>query len=234
MSLTFDNVLDDSILLFLENHRAFADFINREIDGGSEQVKVDLDRRQITFLPRLVKRPEVVVTMHVAAIVKAEPAVAEWAWGLDDYADKPISVMSSRVRDFGQGQGIATFAEARHPLPELSNPAMHAIALAATACRITGMPTAHLVPGGGAQVVLLLDPANFMPPVPSVTTLPDLITSSTGTGLVTDGRRAVQGYAQGRGLGYQWTEGFGSLQIALPDGTITVGFDERGVPSIIG
>ena len=83
--------------------------------------------------------------------------------------------MSSRVRDFGQGQGIATFAEARHPLPESSNPAMHAIALAATACRITGMPTAHLVPGGGAQVVLLLDPANFMPPVPSVTTLPDLI-----------------------------------------------------------
>lgn len=234
MSLTFENVLDDSILLFLENHHAFAEFIATEIDGGSDQVKVDLDRRQITYLPRLVKRPEVVVTMHVAAIVKAEPAVAQWAWALPDHADKPISVMSSRVRDFGQAQGIATFAAAEHALPEGSNPAMHAIALAATACRITGMPTAHMVSGGGAQVVLLLDPANFVPPMPSVTTLPDLVARSTGTGLVSDGRRAVQGYAQSRGLGYQWTEGFGALQIALPDGSVTVGFDSQGTPSVIG
>lgn len=234
MSLTFENVLDDSILLFLENHQAFAAFLDDEIDGGSEQVKVDLDRRQITFLPRLVKRPEVVVTMHVAAIVRAEPAASDWAWGLDDYADKPISVMSSRVRDFGQAEGITTFADASHPLPDGVNPAMHAIALAATACRITGMPTAHMVPGGGAQVVLLLDPANFVPPMPSVMTLPDLVTSSTSTGLVTDGRRALQGYAQGRGLGYQWSDGFGSLQITLPDGSLSVGFDAQGTPSIIG
>ncbi|MGD8213723.1 DUF6882 domain-containing protein [Aestuariimicrobium sp. Y1814] len=234
MSLTFENVLDDSILLFLENHQAFGDFINREIDGGSEQVKVDLDRRQITFLPRLVKRPEVVVTMHVAAIVRAEPAVAQWAWSLDEYADKPISVMSSRVRDFGQGQGISTFAEPSHALPEGQNPAMHAIALAATGCRITGMPTAHLVPGAGAQVVLLLDPANFVPPMPTVAGVGALLENSAGTGLVSDGRRAVQGYAQARGLAYQWTEGFGALQMRLPDGAVTVGFDESGAPSVIG
>lgn len=234
MSLTFDNVLDDSILLFLENHQAFADFINAEIDGGSEQVKVDLDRRQITFLPRLVKRPEVVVTMHVAAIVRADPAVAEWAWALEDYADKPISIMSSRVRDFGQGQGIEMLAEASHALPEGQNPAMHAIALAATACRITGMPTAHMVPGGNAQVVLLLDPANFVPPAPTVAGIGSLVTSSTETGLVSDGRRAVQGYAQARALPYQWTEGFGALQMRTSDGEVTVAFDEAGVPSIIG
>lgn len=233
MSLTFENVLDDSILLFLENHRAFADFINAEIDGGSEQVKVDLDRRQITFLPRLVKRNEVVVTMHVAAIVQADPAVATWAWAQPEYADKPISVMSSRVRDFGRAEQISTLAEPQHPLPEGTNEAMHAVALAATACRITGMPTAHMVPAGAAQLVLLLDPANFVPPRPSVATLPDLVAGSTGTGLVHDGRRAVQGYAQARGLAYQWTEGFGALQLRLPDGQLTIGFDPAGVPTVL-
>ena len=232
MSLTYENVLDDSILLFLENHQSFADFINDQIDGGSEQTKIDIERRQVTFLPRLVKRPEVVVTMHVAAIV--EPTVATWAWSLDEYAGKPISVMSSRVRDFGQQQGIARFADPGHALTDGVDPAIHAVALSATACRITGMPTAHIVPAGTTQVVLLLDPANFLPPAPTVSGAAALVASSVGTGLVSDGRRAVQGYAQGRGIGYQWSEGFGSLQMMLPDGALSVEFDEAGVPRIAG
>ncbi|MGA4507500.1 DUF6882 domain-containing protein [Propionibacteriaceae bacterium G1746] len=233
MALTYENVLDDSILLHLENHLAFADFIDAQTGGGSDQAKVDLDRRQITFLPRLVKRNEVVVPMHIAAVVQADPAVARWAWAMPEYAEKPISILSSRVRDFGTGQGIAQLAEAEHPVPD-GQVATHPLALAAVACRITGMPTAHLVPAGTAQVVLLLDPAGFMPPAPTVASVTALVGNATGTGLVSDARRAVQGYAQGRGISYQWGEGFGSLQLAVQDGTVTVAFGEDGAPQVVG
>lgn len=235
MSLTFEHVLDDSLLLFLENWAAFAAWIDKETGGGSGQVKLDLTMRQITFLPRLVKRNEVVVPVHLMATVLARGEV-QWAWANPEFAEKPVSQLSTRVRDFGQQQQIATFADPSHAVPggDEQLRAAHPIALAATCCRITGMPVAHLMPVKDQQVVLALDPAGFLPPVPTRDGLVDLLQNSQATGLVQDGRRAVQGYAQARGLGYQWGEGFGHLDLQLPEGSVRVTFDEQGTPSVEG
>lgn len=226
--LTFENVLDDSLLLFLENWTAFAAWIHNETGGGSDQVKVDYQMRQITFLPKLVKRNEVVVPLHLAATVDAENA--QWAWANPENEGKPLAMLSTRVRDFGQQQQIAALAEPSHLVPDTGELKVsgHALALAAAACRITGMPVAHLLPQGDAQVVLLLDPAGFFLPAPSQEAFRQLVGNARATGLVQDGRRAVQGYAQARGLGYRWGEGFTHIDLMFPDGELRVEFDDNG------
>lgn len=237
MSLTFDNVLDDAIVLYLENFAAFVAFINTETGGGAGQYKVDLDMRQVTYLPKLVKRNEVVVPLHLAATLAAESNDVLWAWANPKFGEAPVARLSSRVREFGQQQGIDRFATDSHPVPEGVDPGMYAIAIAACACRITGMPVAQVLPHTNAQelsmqTVLLLDPANFRPPAPSSRAFAGLIGQTMSTGLVSDGRRAVQGYAQARGLPYRWADGFTSIELAMPDGPLQVAFDEQGRPTV--
>lgn len=226
MSLTYHDVLDDAALMAAENAGAFADFLDRETGGGSDREKVDWERRQITFLPRLVKREEVVVPMHLMAMVAGDPAVAVWAWSRPEFADQPIARLSERVRDFGRAQQIAQFADESHPVAD--DPAEHARALGAAACLVTGMPVAHVVTNGETRMVLVLDPATFVPPVPSRASLAALLESAQQRGLVRDPRRAVQGYAQVRGLPHRWGEGFGTLSLQLSDGEALVRFDDRG------
>lgn len=234
MSLTFENVLDDALLLFLENWAAFHAWIHEQTGGGSGQVKLDLGMRQVTFLPRLVKRNEVVVPAHLAATVSQDEAV--WAWAIPEYSGLPVSTMSARMREFGDSQHIATFTQPEQPIPSRGTapgPENFALALGATGCRITGMPVAHLMPLNGRTAVLLLDPAGFYPPTPSREGFLGLIENGRTSGLMQDARRAVQGYAQARGLRYEWGPEFASIRLFFQVGEAQVTFDEKGEPHIL-
>lgn len=230
MSLTLENVLDDSALLFLENRAAFADWIHQQTGGGSDRQKVDLARRQVTYLPKLVKREEVVITAHLVAMIGGDPATTRWAWAVSEVAEQPVAQLSQRLREFGEANQISTFTD---PSPSSSRDVMaEATAVAAAACRVTGMPVAHLMEAGDHVVVLILDPANFLAPPPSAAGLDGVLDEARASTLVNDWRRAVQGWAQARGLPYRWADGFGSIDLRLPDGEVAVRFDERGMPSL--
>ena len=130
------------------------------------------------------------------------------------------------MRDFGRAQQIVQFADESHPVGDDADE--HARELGAAACLVTGMPVAHVVTTGDLRMVLVLDPAAFVPPVPSRASLASLLDTAQAQGLVRDPRRALQGYAQVRGLPHRWAEGFGALSVQLADGEVVVAFDDQG------
>lgn len=231
--LTFADVLDDSILVYVEDHEAFVDWITGRTGGGSEQTKLDLAKQQITYIPKFHKRDEVVARIHLLGSVAAEPRSAMWAWANPRFADTPAAVMSARVRDFGASREIPELASPEWPLaadgPGQNRLADFATAMAATSCRITGIPTAQIMAGGGARVVMLVDAAGFEPAAPSGARFPRIVQNAIGAqGWVHDHRRAVQGYCQARQLRYGWEPDFTALSIGFPESNVRVAFDETG------
>jgi hypothetical protein len=231
--LSFADVMDDSILVYLEDHTAFVNWITEQTGGGSEQMNLDLAKQQITYVPRLHKRPEVVARVHLLGSVAAEPRSAMWAWANPRFAEAPVAQMSRRVRDFGASREIAELSTAELPIPADTDGqdrlADFATTMAAVSCRITGIPTAQVMTGGGTRLVLLVDAAGFTPPRPHGTAFPGVVrTAISASGWVHDHRRAVQGYAQARNLPYGWEPNFSALNIGFPEGNVRVGFDEQG------
>lgn len=231
--LTFADVVDDSIVVFFEDQSAFADWIVQKTGGGSDKVSVDLAKQQITFAPKLHKRDEVVARVHLIGSVASQPRSSLWAWANPQFADHPVSQMSARIRQFGENSEIAELTTGELPIPEnvgdgVDQLGMAATKMAAVSCRISGIPTAQISGGEQQRVIMLVDAAGFFPSRPSGVTFPRMLMGPISAGWVTDHRRATQGYAQARGLGYGWGENFASITIGFPEGPVTVAFDESG------
>lgn len=232
--LSFTDVLDDSILVFLEDHSAFQDWIAEQTGGGSEEMSVDLAKQQITYVPKLHKRPEVVARVHLLGSVAAEPRSALWAWANPAFADRPTSEMSTRVREFGQAREIAELTTGELLVPPDEGDAdqltAYATRMAAVSCRITGIPTSQIINRGTSRVVMLVDAAGFLPARPSGIAFPRIFTTAISVpGYVHDQRRAAQGYAQARTLPYSWEPNFSALNIGFPEGNIRLAFGEQGL-----
>lgn len=229
MALTYENVVDDSILLHLEAQAAFAEFVTEQTGGGSDDVKVDLTKQHITFVPKLHKRDDLVCTAHLIASVAADPHSVMWAWHNEQFAGQNVSRLSERIRGFGQHNAIARFTEGEYALTDEEDTTRVAAHVAAVASRITGMPISHVVTAGTTAVVLTLDPVGFALPAPSMSTFPRVFVAPIQQGgWVFDHRRAVQGYAQARGIRHGWAPGFTGIELAYPDGVVRVDFDEQG------
>lgn len=229
MALTYENVVDDSILVHFEAQNAFSDFITEATGGGSDHYQIDLAKQQITFEPTLHKRDEVVCRLHLLASVAAQPHSVLWAWANPQFAERPVAALSERVRDFGADNQISEFAEGEWQLPEDADDAHIAQQVAAVGCRITGMPVGLVTQAGSTQVVFALDPAGFALGEPDATTFPRVVLGPIGHGdWVFDHRRAVQGYAQARRIPHGWASGFTGIQLRFPQGPVTVDFDEAG------
>lgn len=232
--LSFADVLDDSILVYVEDHESFLDWITQQTGGGSEQLNLDLEKQQITYIPKLHKRNDVVARIHLLGTVASDPRSALWAWANPQFADAPVAQMATRVRDFGASREISELAEPEVRIAEDDGPDQDrlsdfATAMAATSCRITGIPTAQIMAGGGMRVVMLVDAAGFTPAPPSGVRFPRMVMNTVGAaGWVTDHRRAVQGYAQARQLPYGWEPNFSALNIGFPEGNVRVAFDVAG------
>lgn len=225
--------MDDSILVYVEDHGRFLEWINERTGGGSDDQSVDLHKQQITYRPKLHKRDEVVAPIHLLGSVAAEPRSAMWAWANEHVKDLPVARMVERVREFGASRGVAELT-----MPEISIPpdpegadglATVATTMAAVSCRITGIPTAQIISGGGIRLVMLVDAAGFAPAAPSGVTFPRILTSAINApDWVHDHRRATQGYAQARSLPYGWEPDFVALNIGFPEGNVRVAFDQSG------
>lgn len=236
--LSFGDVLDDSILVYMEDHTSFNLWIEAETGGGSDRMDLNLDKQQITYRPKFHKRNEVVARIHLVGSVGAESRSALWAWAHPQFADSPVATMSTRVRDFGESRGIPELSTPEWPIalhgPEGDEPGQDSLgdfatAMAATSCRITGIPTAQIMSGGGIRLVMLVDAAGFRPAAPSGERFPGILGRAVAaTGWVRDHRRAVQGYAQARNLPYGWEPNFSALNIGFPEGNLRVGFDADG------
>ncbi|NNG19764.1 hypothetical protein HJ590_09285 [Naumannella sp. ID2617S] len=229
--LSFADVMDDSILVYVEDHEAFVEWLDKQTGGGVGQTAVDLVKQQITYLPKLHKRDEVVARVHLLGSVAESPRSALWAWANPAFADSPAAQMSTRVREFGESRGIRELTTGEIVIPDQGGDeelAGWATRIAAVSCRIIGIPTAQVMATGSTRVVMLVDPAGFSPPPPSGITFPRFLTMTLQAGWITDHRRAVQGYAQARNLPYGWEPGFTALNLGFPEGNVCVGFDEQG------
>lgn len=221
-------------MVYLEDNSAFQDWITEETGGGSDQMTVDLAKQQITYLPKLHKRPEIVARVHLLGSVASEPRSALWAWANPAFADKPMAEMSTRVRDFGAAREITELTTgelAVTPDDEDGSDRLDTFAstMAAVSCRITGIPAAQIMNRGSTRVVMLVDAAGFTPRAPSGIVFPRLVTTAiSASGRVRDQRRAAQGYAQARTLPYGWEPNFSALNIGFPEGNVRVVFAEHG------
>ncbi|OYO01836.1 DUF6882 domain-containing protein [Enemella evansiae] len=230
--LTFADVMDDSILVYVEDHQAFLDWLEQQTGGGVGQTGVDLAKQQITYQPKLHKRDEVVARVHLLGSIAESPRSALWAWANPAFAEAPVAQMSTRVRDFGAARGIPELTTGELPIADQGGEEAltgWATRMAAVSCRIIGIPTAQVMTTGTTRVVMLVDAAGFTPPAPSGITFPRILTTALqADGWITDHRRAVQGYAQARNLPYGWEPGFAALNIGFPEGNVRVAFDEQG------
>ncbi|MDO5681505.1 MAG: hypothetical protein Q4G46_01580 [Propionibacteriaceae bacterium] len=231
--LSFANVMDDSILVYVEDHERFVDWITERTGGGSDQMSVDLHKQQITYRPKLHKRDEVVAPIHLLGSVASEPRSAMWAWANEHVKELPAARMVERVRSFGESRGVTELTT-----PEISiapdadgidGLATTATTMAAVSCRITGIPTAQIITGDGIRLVMLVDAPGFPPARPSGLSFPRILTNAiSAPGWVHEHRRATQGYAQARNLPYGWEPNFSALNIGFPEGNVRVAFDEAG------
>lgn len=232
MALTLSDVFDDSIIFCLVNGIAFEQFVETRTGGGAGRTRLDLDRRLLTFEPRLAKREELQLTVHLVA--RLEPASEHvpnnsvgWAWADPQLGERPVAQMSTRIRDFGQQQQIPSLANSGYGFTgELE---LEALKVAGAAARITGLPVAHVQPEGGRRSVVLLDPANFHPGPPTPAELTEVVQGAINLGMVHDHRRAVQGFASTMNVPHQWAEGFSRVQLHLPDGVAEFTFDPSGM-----
>ncbi|GAB3625018.1 hypothetical protein GCM10027418_31050 [Mariniluteicoccus endophyticus] len=221
MSLTFADVVDDSMLAYAETQAALAAWIDEQTGGGSNEQKVDRVRRQVTWLPRLHKRDEVVAVAHyVGSVVNGE---GRWAWADEELADSPFVRLSERLRTFGEANQI----------PELASPTVQAQpwVMAGVACRVTEMPASHMAPREGGVDIFVVDPAGFtVGPIAAEDFTRLMAGSLQADGFVNDHRRAVQGWAQARRMPHRWVDpgSFRVFDIGFPQGPLFIHFDEAG------
>ncbi|KAJ8142530.1 hypothetical protein OY671_004334 [Metschnikowia pulcherrima] len=160
-------------------------------------------------------------TCRLQFLGTAAPGPGTWMWAWQNVNGFPDAVLTAAESTRRTGS-----REAAEPELPLADDLAHRLALAAKA--VTGSFAHYSAPvGGGTRAWFLSDDADLASPAPSV---PRVVrTSSEGSLSVTvvDHRRAVASYASARGSPAV-EDGTGAVVSDVPDGTVTVRFDERG------
>ncbi|MGM7423923.1 DUF6882 domain-containing protein [Cellulosimicrobium sp. ES-005] len=159
-------------------------------------------------------------TCRLQFLGTAAPGPGSWMWAWNNVNDFPDDVLRAAEKTRETGLREATEAE----LP-LTDDLPYRLALAAKA--VTGTWTHYSAPvGGGTRAWFLLDADDLALPAPSVPRVVRVLSEGLLSVTVVDHRRAVASYAVARGL--RTAQGDGAVELALPDGSVTVRFDERG------
>jgi hypothetical protein len=159
-------------------------------------------------------------TCRLQFLGTAAPGPGSWMWAWNNVNGFPDDVLRAAEKTRETGLHEATAAE----LP-LTDDLPYRLALAAKA--VTGSWTHYSAPvGGGTRAWLLLDADDLALPAPSVPRVVRVLSEGLLSVTVVDHRRAVTSYATARGL--ETTEDGGTVMLALPDGGVTVRFDEHG------
>lgn len=159
-------------------------------------------------------------TCRLQFVGTAAPGPGSWMWAWNNVNGFPDDVLRAAEKTRETGLHEATEAE----LP-LTDDLPYRLALAAKA--VTGSWTHYSAPvGGGTRAWFLLDADHLALPAPSVPRVVRVLSEGLLSVTVVDHRRAVVAYATARGL--ETTDDGGALTLTLPDGSVTVRFDEHG------
>jgi len=154
----------------------------------------------------------------------AAPGPSSWLWAwenLNGYPEAAVG-LAGRVRQLGQQYGVPELTTAEMPLtadlPER---------LVVAAKYLTGLYSHYSgAVAGGTRALLLMEHPWFTLPAPTKLGTLGSIGQALATGMVVDHVRAVQSYAQVRGVPLRWTAP-DALELALTDGPGRVRFDAR-------
>jgi hypothetical protein len=151
----------------------------------------------------------------------AAPGPGSWMWSWHNVNGFPDDVLRAAERTRATGLPEATEAELT-----LADDLPYRLALAAKAT--TGSFTHYSTPvGGGTRAWFLLEHPGLDLPEPSVPRVVRTLSEGLLSVTVVDHRRAVTSYAAGRGL-LLAARGDDAVVLTVPDGTVTVRFDDAG------
>ncbi|MGO2701497.1 MAG: DUF6882 domain-containing protein, partial [Cellulosimicrobium funkei] len=160
-------------------------------------------------------------TCRLQFLGTAAPGPGTWMWAWQNVNGFPDAVLTAAESTRRTG-----LREAAEPELPLADDLAHRLALAAKA--VTGSFAHYSAPvGGGTRAWFLLDDADLALPAPSVPRVVRTLSDGLLSVTVVDHRRAVASYASARGLPAV-EDGTGAVVLDVPDGTVTVRFDERG------
>ncbi|MGW9419029.1 DUF6882 domain-containing protein [Cellulosimicrobium funkei] len=160
-------------------------------------------------------------TCRLQFLGTAAPGPGTWMWAWQNVNGFPDAVLAAAESTRRTG-----LREAAEPELPLADDLAHRLALAAKA--VTGSSAHYSAPvGGGTRAWFLLDDADLALPAPSVPRVVRTLSEGLLSVTVVDHRRAVASYASARGLPAV-ADGTGAVVLDVPDGTVTVRFDERG------
>ncbi len=160
-------------------------------------------------------------TCRLQFLGTAAPGPGTWMWAWQNVNGFPDAVLTAAESTRRTG-----LREAAEPELPLADDLAHRLALAAKA--VTGSFAHYSAPvGGGTRAWFLLDDADLALPAPSVPRVVRTLSEGLLSVTVVDHRRAVASYASARSLPAV-EDGTGAVVLDVPDGTVTVRFDERG------
>ncbi|QJW36007.1 DUF6882 domain-containing protein [Cellulosimicrobium protaetiae] len=158
-------------------------------------------------------------TCRLQFLGTAAPGPGSWMWAWHNVNGFPDDVLraAGRTRESG-------LREAGEPELPLTDDLPYRLALATKA--VTGSWTHYSAPvGGGTRAWFLLEDESLVLPAPSVPRVVRVLSEGLLSVTVVDHRRAVASYSSARGL--EATDDGGTAELTLPDGHVTVRFDEH-------
>ncbi|HEY2672231.1 MAG TPA: hypothetical protein VGJ07_17915 [Rugosimonospora sp.] len=217
-SLNLDGMVDRAAFFSHEHQLHLVDVA----DGfGEHRFQVDFDAGTLDFIgERLLLRTA------AGLLGSASEDVGTWLWGWANRASfaPEVTAFGERIAQFGREHGVRELVE-----PELRLTPDIAARLVDAAKLITGRWTSYSGQAGpGLRTYLLIEAPELALPVPSVHRSVRVIGEVLGSGLIRDHQLALLSYAELRGLRAGTGSDGRSVRVWLPDGHLTVEFDQFG------
>lgn len=209
-------IVDDAAFFSFEHQLHLADQAERL---GEHRWQADLQARALDLVGARTLR----TTVSLLGSTAEDVGTWLWGWANPSGFSPEVTALGQQVAEFGRRHGVPELAEPELPLtPDIAARLTDATKV------ITGHWTSYSGEiGPGSRAYFLIDAPELVLPAPSLPRCARVIGELLSTGLVRDCRRALESYARLRGLPAT-TDPDGATRLALPDGELTVSFDELG------
>ncbi|MGF4045197.1 DUF6882 domain-containing protein [Paenarthrobacter nitroguajacolicus] len=237
--LTFQDIVDDGAILFLETHQMQGD---RFEEWGYERWNTDDQFASVEFhFPGRSSKH-----LHTAFVGTSAPGAKSflWAWANPNVAATPAQQeVFDQVVAFGRHYGIEELTNGEIPFTaivpayvdeevrlsaEKAGATLVAFKIATAVKMITGKAN-HFTSdiGGGSMAVVAYNNGHLELGPPSALTFQMRLMEAVTGGMIEDHRRAVESYARFR-LQTPVTEPSpGTVEVTFDDGRATIAFDEN-------
>lgn len=193
---------------------------------GAHRWDVDMVAGTLTFTSEQDPSRSIVAGARLIASIAPAARSVLWAWA---HPQSDPAGITAALRQHGETEGVAEFAQGELPLPAGGETAEGIAALAheigQAASGVLGLGPYYSAPAeGGTRFVFLLDAP--VPPLTLTTTIAKL-PRMVSTGLLRDGRTSLWALATTQGWGFEWGDAhFGSATLSDGATAARVSFDE--------